>query len=159
MENLTVHFINDLCCTIIFSVFSVFIFKRFTNQITLKQSLAQKLNITFQLSFINWQINISLWTCMGHEGWRKNGKPFIRCYIIALRIWDEFNANFGLLYFSCCRSIKVWHFYLKNLEENNNAVHLRLLFTYLHQHVFNIKNHLTLVLRKICPCIFLCIPN
>ena len=159
MENLTVHFINDLCCTIIFSVFSVFIFKRFTNQITLKQSLAQKLNITFQLSFINWQINISLWTCMGHEGWRKNGKPFIRCYIIALRIWDEFNANFGLLHFWCCKSIKVWHFYLKNLEENNNTVHLRLFFTYLHQNVFNIKNHLTLVLKNICPCIFLCIPN
>ena len=129
-----------------FQLLSVLIFKRFTNQITSKQSLARKLNSTFQLSLINWQINIPLWTCMGHEGWRKDWKPFIRCYIIALRIWDY-------------RSIKVWHFYLKNLEESNNAVHLRLLFTYLHQHVFNIKKHLTLVLRKICPCIFLCIPN
>ena len=42
----------------------------------------------------------------------------------------------------------MWHFYLKNVEKNNKTVHLRLLFTYLHQNFFNIKKHLTLVLKK-----------
>ena len=44
-------------------------------------------------------INIPLWTHLGHKGWRKDGKTFIRCYTIALKFWNEFNANFVLLYF------------------------------------------------------------
>ena len=36
------------------------------------------------------------------------------------------------------------------MEKNNNGVHLKLLLTYLHQNVFNIKKRLTLVLKKIC---------
>ena len=54
-----------------------------------------------------------------------------------------------MLYFSSCRSIKNWHLYLKNVEKNNQVVHLRLLFTYPHQHLFNIKKPLALVLKKI----------
>ena len=130
---------------VIHSLFQ-FIFIHFANQITSKQSLGQNLNPIFQLSSINWQINIRLWTCMGHQGWRKDKKTFPWCYTIALKFWDEFNANFILVHFSCYRSIKIWHLYLNNLEKNNKAVHFRLLFTYLHQNVFNIKKHLGLVL-------------
>ena len=43
---------------------------------------------------------------MGYKGWRKDGKTFIRCYIIALKFWDEFNSNFVLSYFSSYSSIK-----------------------------------------------------
>ena len=32
---------------------------------------------------------------------------------------------------------------------NDKAVHLRMLFTYLHQNLFNIKKHLALLLKKI----------
>ena len=44
-------------------------------------------------------INIPFWTHLGHKDWRKDGKTFIRCYIIALKFWDEFNDSFVLLYF------------------------------------------------------------
>ena len=47
------------------------------------------------------------------EGWEK----FTRCYTITLKSWDEFNANFILLYFSSYRSIKIWDFYTKNVEK------------------------------------------
>ena len=147
------HFINEFCYTLIISIFSFLIFIHFTYQITLKQSLAQKLNLIFQLSLINWQINIPLWTHMGHNGWRKDGKTFIRCYTIALKFWDEFNSNFILLHFSCYRSIKIWHLRLKNVEKNN-AVHLRLLFTYFHQNIFSIKKHLALVLKSVVHVLF-----
>ena len=40
------------------------------------------------------EINIRLWTHMRHKGWRKNGKTFTRCYTIAVKFWDEFNANY-----------------------------------------------------------------
>ena len=63
---------------------------------------------------------------MGHKGWRNDGKPFLRRYIIASKFWDEFKSNFVLSYFSSCSSIKIWHFYIKNVEKNNKAVHLRL---------------------------------
>ena len=46
---------------------------------------------------------------MGHKEWEKDGKTFTRCYTIALKFWDELNANFVLLYFSSYRSIKIWH--------------------------------------------------
>ena len=39
-------------------------------------------------------------------------------------------------------------------RENNKEVHLRLLFTYLYQNIFNIKKHLALVLKKIVNVLF-----
>ena len=72
-----------------------------------------------------------------------------RCYTIALKLWDEFNANFALLYFSSYSSIKMWHFFLKNAEKNNNAVQLRLVLTYPFKNFFNTKKHLVWALKKI----------
>ena len=97
----------------------------------IKATPSTKLKLIFKFSTIMGQINIPLWTHMGHKGWKKDGKTFIRCYTIALKFWDEFNANFVLLYFSSYSSIKMWHFFLKNVEKNNKAVHLRLVLTYL----------------------------
>ena len=37
---------------------------------------------------------------------REDGKTFIRRYTVALKLWDEFNANFVLLCFSSYKSIK-----------------------------------------------------
>ena len=91
---------------------------------------------------------------MWHKGWRKDEKTFVSCYTIALKSWDEFNANFALLYFSSYRSMKILHLYLKHVEKNNMAEYLRLLFTYLQQNLCNIKKQLTLVLKKICPLLF-----
>ena len=54
---------------------------------------------------------------MGHKEWRDDGKTITRCYTIALKLWDEFNANFVLLYFSSYRSIKIWHPYFKNVKK------------------------------------------
>ena len=131
MRNSTVHWVNELCYILIISIFNFLFFINFTNQITLKPSLAQKFKLIFKFSTIMGQINIPLWTHMGHKGWRKDGKPFIRCYTIALKLWDEFNANFVLLYFSSYSSIKMWHLFLKNVEKNIKAVPLRLVLTYL----------------------------
>ena len=92
---------------------------------------------------------------MRHKGWRKDGKTLIRCYTVALKFWDKFNAsNSVFLYFSSYRSIKIWHFYLKNVGKNNKAVHLRLLFTYLHQNLSSIKKHVALVLKKFVHVLF-----
>ena len=89
-----------------------------------------KLKHIFKFSTIKGQINARLWTHMGHKGWRKDGKTFIMCYNVALKIWDEFNSNFVLLYFSSCIWINMWHLYLKNVEKNSIAVHFRLVLTY-----------------------------
>ena len=152
--------VNELCYILIISIFNFLIFKHLTNQIILKPSLAQKLKLIFKFSTIMEQINVPLWTHMGHKGWRKDGKTFTRCYTIALKCWDEFkNANFVLLYFSSYRSKTIWHLYLKNVEKNNKTMHLRLLFTYMHQNLFNIKKNLVLLLKKNCTCTFLCIVN
>ena len=97
----------------------------------IKTRPSAKLKLIFKFSKIMGQINIPLWTHMGHKGWRKDGKPFIRCYTIVLKSWDEFNTNFVLLYFSSYSSLKMWHLFLKNVERNNKAVHLRLVLTYL----------------------------
>ena len=105
--------------------FEFFIFIHFTNQLTLKPGLTQKLKLTFKFITIKGQINLSRWTQMGHKGWRKDRKTFL-CYTIALKFWDEFNSNFVLLHFSSYSSIKLWHLYLKNMEKNNKVVHLRL---------------------------------
>ena len=134
-------------------------FHNFITQVTLKQSLAQKLNLIFKFSSINRDINIPLWTHMRHKGWKTDGKTFMRCYTIALKFWDEFNANFVLLYFSSYRSIAIWHLYLKNVQKNNKVVHLRLLLTYLDQNLLNIKKRPTLVVKKNCSFSFLCIPD
>ena len=99
------------------SIFHFLIFIHFTNQITLKPSLAQKLKLIFKFSTIMGQINIPLWTHMGYKGWRKYGKIFTKCYTIALKFWNEFNVNFALLYFSRFRSVKIWHFYFKNVDK------------------------------------------
>ena len=107
MENVTAYFLHELCYTLIISIFSFVLFRHSTNQITSKPSLAQRLNLIFHLRLINYQINIPLWTCMGHKGRRKIGKTFTRCYTIALKFWDEFSANFVLLHFSCYKSTKM----------------------------------------------------
>ena len=44
--------------------------------------------LTFKFSTIMGQIIIPLWIHMGHKGWRKDGKTFIMCYTIALKLWD-----------------------------------------------------------------------
>ena len=130
------HCVNELYYILIISIFNFLIFIHFTNQITLKPSLAQKLKLIFKFSTIMEQINVPLWTHMGHKGWRKDGKTFTRCYTIALKLWDEFNANFVLLYFSSYSSIKMWHLYLKNVKKNNKAVHLRLLLKQVGPYLF-----------------------
>ena len=130
MEKLDSALCQWIVLLLIIVIFNFLIFIHFTNQITLKPSLAEKLKLIFKFSTIMEQINVPLWTHMGHKGWRKDGKTFIRCYTFALKFWDEFNANFVLLYFSTCSSIKMWHLYLKNMEKNKREAHLRLGFNY-----------------------------
>ena len=88
----------------------------FTNQITLKQSLSQKLNLFSNLAQLRDRCIFQL-EAHGHKGWSKDEKTFKRCYTIALKFWDEFNANFVLLNFSSYRSTNIWHLYLKNVEK------------------------------------------
>ena len=94
------HCINELCYILIISIFNFLIFIHFTSQKTLKPSLAEKLKLIFKFSTIMGQENIPLWT--------HSGKTCIKCYTIALKLWDEFNANFLLLYFSSYSS-RPWH--------------------------------------------------
>ena len=130
--------VNELCYIVIISIvskliFNLLVFIHFTNQITLKPSTkpGTKVKLLFKSSTIKGQINVPFWAHMGHKGWRKDRKTFIRCYAIVLKFWDEFNANFVLLHFSTCSSIKMRHLYLKNMEKSNKAVHLSLVLTYL----------------------------
>ena len=118
------HCVNELRHILIISISNFLFFIHFTNQITLKPSLAQNLKLIFKFSTVMGQINVRLWTNTGHDGWRKDGKTFVRCYTIDLKFWDEFNANFDLLSFSSYSSIKMWHLYRKNVEKNNKAVQL-----------------------------------
>ena len=106
--------------------FNFLILMHSTNQITLQQSL---LNLIFRVSSTKRHINIPLWTHMGHKGWKKDGKTFTRCYTIALKFWDESNANFVLLYFLSYRTIKNLTPLLQEYEEKNRqcikvALHL-----------------------------------
>ena len=78
-RNSTVHCVNELCYILIISIFIFLTFIHFTNKIILKQSLAQKFKLIFKFSLIKRQINIPVWTHMGHEAWRKGGKNCIRC--------------------------------------------------------------------------------
>ena len=126
-----VHCVYELCYILIISIFNFLIFIHFTNQIILKPSLAQKSKLIFKFGTIMEQINIPLWTHMGHKGWRKDKKTFIRSDTIALKFWDEFNTKCVLLYFSCYSSIKIWHLRLKNVEKNNKVVPLRVVLAYL----------------------------
>ena len=54
---------------LIISIFNFVIFIHFTNQITLKPCLAQKLKLLFKFSTIMGQINVPHWT---HVTWRIN---------------------------------------------------------------------------------------
>ena len=76
----------------------------------IKTKPSTKLKLIFKFRTIMGQINIPILTYMGLKGWRKDGKTFIRCYTLALKLWDQFNANFVLLYFSSYSSV---HFYIK----------------------------------------------
>ena len=118
--------VNELCYILIILILNFLIFIHFTNQLTLKPGLAQMLKLIFKFITIKGQINLPRWTQMGHKGWRKDRKTFLRCYTITLKFWDEFNSNFVLLHYSSYSSIKLWHLYLKNMEKNNKVVHLRL---------------------------------
>ena len=131
MEKSTVHCVNELYYILIIWTFNFLIFIHFTNQIILKLSLAQKLKLIFKFSTIKRQINVPLRTHMRFKEWGKDGKTFIRCYTVALKFWDEFNANFVWLFFSSCSWRNMWQLYLKNLEKNNKAVHLSLVLIYL----------------------------
>ena len=68
MENLTVLSVNELCYVLIISVFNFLIFIHFRNQMTLKPSLAQTLRLIFKFNTIIGQINVPLWTHIGHKG-------------------------------------------------------------------------------------------
>ena len=54
---------------------------------------------------------------MGHKELREHEKAFKRCYTIALKFWDEFNANFVLFYFPSPASIKTLTTLLQKCEE------------------------------------------
>ena len=141
------HWVKELCYIVIILIVNFLIFIHFTNHITLKQSLAQKLNLIFKFSSIMRLINIPLWNHMGQKRWTKDQKSFARCYTIALKFWDEFDSNFAWLYVASYRSLKIWHFHLKNEKKNNKVVHLRLFLIYPHQNLSNIKKHLAFVLK------------
>ena len=93
-KNLARHYVNELWYIIIISIFIFLIFKHFTSQTTLKRRLAQKLNLTSKFSSIKRQINIPLWTHMGHKEWRKDEKTFIRHY----RVYTDF-SHFSIMHF------------------------------------------------------------
>ena len=66
MEKLDSALCLKLCYILIISMFN-FIFIHFTNQITLKLSLAQKLKLIFKFSTMMEQMDVALWTHMGHK--------------------------------------------------------------------------------------------
>ena len=63
------HCVYELCYILIISILNFLLFIHFTNQITLKPSLAQNLKLIFKLSTIMEQINVPLWPTwdMKHE--------------------------------------------------------------------------------------------
>ena len=58
--------LNELCYIQIISIFKFLIFIHFTNQMTLKPSLAQKLKLIFK--FRTRENLVPLWTHMRHKG-------------------------------------------------------------------------------------------
>ena len=121
------------------------------------KNIKSKSSTKFKFSTIMGQINIPLWTHMGHKQWRKDGKTFVSCYTIALKLWDEFNANFVLVYFSSYSSIKMWHLCLKNMKKNNKAVHLSLALTYLFKNFSILRNILPEHLKEIVHLLLFCV--
>ena len=121
----------------------------------IKTKPTKKLKLIFKFSTIMGQINIlHFGPTWGIKRWRKDGKTFIRCYTIALKLWDEFNANFVLLYFSTYSSIKMWHLFLKNVEKNKKAMYLRLVLTYLFKNLSILRNILPGHSKKLSICFF-----
>ena len=108
------HCVNELYCIFIISFFYLHAFHKPNNIIT-KPSI--KVTLIFKVSQTKRQIDIPLWTHMGHKEWSEDGKTFTKCYTIASKFWDEFNANFVLLHFSSYRSIKIWHIYFRYVEK------------------------------------------
>ena len=53
---------NELCYELTISIFNFLIFIHFTNQITLKPSLAQKLKLVFKFSSVKGKIRAPGWT-------------------------------------------------------------------------------------------------
>ena len=66
---------------------------------------------------------------------KREWKKLYKVFTITLKFWDEFYANFVLLYFSSDRSIKIWHLYFKNVKKKATRQYIR------HQNIFNIKKH------------------
>ena len=82
MEKLTVHFVKELCYTLIISIFSFLIFIHFTKQITSKQSLAQKWNLILSINPNKLADKYFTFDMHGHKGWRMDGTTFTRCYTL-----------------------------------------------------------------------------
>ena len=143
---------------LIISIFNFLIFMHFTNQITLKPSVAQNLKLIFNFSNTCSRYTFHFEPTRGIND-EERMKNFYKVLHHCFKIWDEFNANFALLYFSSYSSIKMWHLYLTNVGKNNRAVHLRLVLTYLFLNLFNTKKHLAWTFKKNCSFTFLCIPN
>ena len=55
------HGVYELCYILIISILNFLLFIYFTNQITLKPNLPQKLKLVFELSTIMEQINVPIW--------------------------------------------------------------------------------------------------
>ena len=71
---------NPVIYIFLISIISI----HFTNQITLNQSLAQRLKLIFKFISIKRQISIPVWAHLWDKGWRReDGKTFIRCYTTA----------------------------------------------------------------------------
>ena len=90
--------------------------------------------------------------------WKKNYKMLYHCSKILILI-----VNLMPILFCCISPVIVQEkfetFISKMWRKNSKVVHLRLIFTYLHQNLFNIKKHLALVLKNFCLRSFLCIPD
>ena len=84
MEKPTLHCINELCYILIISISNFLIFIHFTNQKTLKPSLAQKLKLIFKFSMIMGQINIPTMDPHGaqkmRKGWKNVYKVLYHCF-------------------------------------------------------------------------------
>ena len=71
---------NPVIYIFLISIISI----HFTNQITLNQSLTQRLKLIFKFISIKRQISIPVWAHLWDKGWRReDGKTFIRCYTTA----------------------------------------------------------------------------
>ena len=62
----------------------------------------------------------------------------------------------SILFFYIYVSEEIWHLYLKNVEKNKKVEHFRLLFTYLQQNLYSIKERFALVLKNFVN-VFFCV--